>query len=351
MVLLTSSTVSAIVSFGVVCIFSLMLFLAGYVVQQQSVKNIQHALRPPVSRHGGGFGSQGSTFQNPAQKRGLSDSDLSSDPRPSSGGNYAYLQLLSTPDPSDICSSISFFKQLATNGSVIQDRLFMYPEEWERMSETQLGKPASTALSILRNASIKYGIWLLPIDMTAASSKGYSATDTKLLRLGQIQFMQYDSVLYLPSRGIILDTEKLDDIILSQALPLVYDKDRPDSYDNLAWTPMTLRPDRDADLPPVYLITVNNIGSGNVQARTHVPSSNLPMFQALVRGSGKIISQDEDDHRDVAVQPPAYVYFETDHQESIKFKKSSYYQNWRSQRDDVCDGLNFDDDFTVTSND
>lgn len=350
MVLLTSSTVSAIVSFGVVCIFSLMLFWAGYVVQQQSVKNIQHALRPPVSRHGG-FGSQGSTFQSPAQKRSLSDSDLGSDPRPSLGGNYAYLQLLSSPDPSDICSSISFFKQLATNNSAIQDRLFMYPEEWDRMSEKQLGKSALTALSILRTASIKYDIWLLPIDMTEASSKGYSATDTKLLRLGQIQFMQYDSVLYLPSRGMIMDTEKLDDILLSQALPLVYDKNRPDSYDNLAWTPMSLRPDRDANLPPVYLITVNNIGSGNVQARTHVPSSNLPKFQSLVRGSDKIMSQDEDEHRDGFAQPPAYVYFESDHQRSIKLRESSYYQNWRAQRNEVCDGLDFDDDFTVTSDD
>ncbi|KAJ5745329.1 hypothetical protein N7520_010511 [Penicillium odoratum] len=333
MVLLTSSTVSAIVSFGVICIFSLMLFLAGYVVQQQSVKNIQHALRPPVP-HG-----RGSTFQSPAQKRGLSDLDLGAgDPRPSSGGNYAYLQLLASPDPSDICSSILFFKQLALNGSAIQDRLFMYPEEWDRMSAKELGKPAMTALSFLRDASRKYGIWLLPIDMTAASSKGYSTTDTKLLRLGQIQFMQYDSVLYLPSRGMILDTRKLDDILLSQALPLVYDQSRPDSYDNLAWTPMTLRPDRDANLPPVYLITVNNVGSGNVQARTHVPSSNLPEFQALVRGSEKIISQDEGE----VVEPPAYIYFESD-RPGYELEQSSYYQSWRAQRRDVCEGLDLDD--------
>ncbi|KAJ5919915.1 hypothetical protein N7454_009750 [Penicillium verhagenii] len=343
MVLLTSSTVSAIVSFGVVCIFSLMLFIAGYVVQQQSVKNIKHALRPPPGSPGG-LGSRGSTFQNSAQKRGLSDSDLGlGDHRPSSGGNYAYLQLLSSPEASDICSAISFFKQLSTNGSVIQDRLFMYPEEWDRMSATQLGKPALTALSILRAASIKYGIWLLPIDMTVASSQGYSTTDTKLLRLGQVQFMQYDSVLYLPARGMILDTEKLDDILLSQELPLVYDKRRPDSYDNIAWTPSTLRPDRDADLPPVYLITVNNIGSGNVQARTHVPNPSLPEFQALVRGSQKIISQDED--QDELIEPPAYVYFENDRRGHIKFEKSSYYQKWRAELVDVCDGLDFDDDF------
>ncbi|KAJ5280398.1 hypothetical protein N7478_005770 [Penicillium angulare] len=351
MVLLTSSTVSTIVSMGVVCIFSLMLFLAGYVLQQQSVKNIQHALHPPPGSHRGA-GSKGSTFQNTAKKRDLSDSDLSfgddpdaprdsHDRRSASNGNYAYLQLLSNPDPSDICSVILFFKQVATQGSSVQDRLFMYPEEWDRMSEKQLGKSASKALSILRVASIKYGIWLLPIDMHAATSKGYSATDTKLLRLGQVQFMQYDSVLYLQSPGMIIDTEKMDTILLSQPLPRVYDKNRPDSYDNPAWKPMTLRPDRDADLPPVYLITVNNVGGGNVQARTHVPNSDLPEFGALVRKPRTVIAQDDDEE---TFEDPAYIYLGKGKSGSPKDDDSPVVQTWRSQTHEVCPGVDFDDD-------
>ncbi|KAJ5735910.1 uncharacterized protein N7483_001035 [Penicillium malachiteum] len=351
MVLLSSSTVSTIVSMGVVCIFSMMLFLAGYVLQQQSVKSIQHALRPPPGSHHG-EGSRGSTFQNSARKRGLSDSDLSSmsdsdtpqtshDRRQNLGGNYAYLQLLSNPDPSDICSVILFFKHLATSKTSIQDRLFMYPEEWDRMSTAELGKPASEALSILRSASIKYGIWLLPIDMTAA--KGYSATDTKLLRLGQVQFMQYDSVLYLQAPGMILDIEKLDDILLSQPLPLVYDTNREDSYDNLAWTPMTLRPERDADLPPVYLITVNNVGSGHVQARTHVPNPIMPDFKALVRRSQSIMSDDDEDEE--ITELPAYVYFGKHSKEKGSGNKNPLLQSWRKQRQDVCPELHFGDGF------
>ncbi|KAJ5609333.1 hypothetical protein N7528_009900 [Penicillium herquei] len=349
MVLLSSSTVSTIVSMGVVCIFSLMLFLAGYVLQQQSVKSIQHALRPPPGSHDGG-GSRGSTFQNSARKRGLSDSDLSlmsdsdtpqasHDRRQNLGGNYAYLQLLSKPDPSDICSVILFFKHLATGKTSIQDRLFMYPEEWDRMSTEELGKPASEALSILRAASIKYGIWLLPIDMTAA--KGYSATDTKLLRLGQVQFMQYDSVLYLQAPGMILDIEKLDDILLSEPLPLVWDRDRQDSYDNLAWTPMTLRPERDADLPPVYLITVNNVGSGHVQARTHVPNPIMPDFKALVRRSQSIMFDDDEEVTDL----PAYVYFGKQSEEMGSGDKNLLLQSWRKQQHDVCPEVDFGDGF------
>ncbi|KAJ5176917.1 uncharacterized protein N7482_002794 [Penicillium canariense] len=348
MVLLTSSTVSAIVSMGVVCIFTLLLFVSGYVLQQNSVKNIQHALRkPPDGPPIVGRGSPGSTFQKPAHKRGLSDSDSglaadqktlqgSPDRQSGSRGNYAYLQLLSRPDPSDICSAILLFKQLATNGSVIQDRLFMYPEEWDRMSAKRLGKSASLALSILRVASIKYGIWLLPIDVSAAIRAGYTMSNTKLLRLGQIQFMQYDSVLYLQSPGLVLDTEKLDEVLLSRPLPLLHDWNRPESYNNEAWTPMSLRPDRDDDLPPVYLITVNNVDGGRVQTRTHVPNVDLPGFGNLVTSPADF---------DRLGEQPGYVYFENDRDGRVKWTGNPLFGAWRSQQHEVCEGLDFDDDF------
>jgi hypothetical protein len=49
MVLLTSSSISVAISSGVVCLFTFLLFLSGYVVQQQTVRSIQAALRrPPI---------------------------------------------------------------------------------------------------------------------------------------------------------------------------------------------------------------------------------------------------------------------------------------------------------------
>lgn len=350
MVLLTSSTVSTIVSMGVVCIFTLLLFLSGYVLQQQSVKSIQHAIRPPPdsaseSKHG----ALGSTFQ----KRNPSDTDLGLDadqdtPRASqdrhagSRGNFAYLQILSEPDASDICSAVLFFKQLATNGTSVQDRLFMYPQEWDRMPAKKLGKSASIALSLLRDASIKYGIWLLPIDMTAATSAGYSATNTKVLRLGQIQFMQYDSVLYVQTPGMILDTERLDDVLFSRPLPLRHDKNRPDSFNNEAWIPMPLRANRDADLPPVYLITVNNLGGGSIETRTHIPNIHLPGFGSLITGPWGVRP---DSTEGQSVQQPAYVYFENDRDGHVKWAGNPLFGSWRSQQSEVCPGLDFDDEF------
>jgi hypothetical protein len=47
MVLLTSSSISVIISSGVVFLFTFLLFLSGYVVQQQTLRSLQAALHPP----------------------------------------------------------------------------------------------------------------------------------------------------------------------------------------------------------------------------------------------------------------------------------------------------------------
>ncbi|KAL4896042.1 hypothetical protein BDV59DRAFT_171885 [Aspergillus ambiguus] len=341
MVLLTSSTVSVIASTGVVCLFTIVLFLSGYVLQQQSVRNIQHALRPPPHDPIAGLGSSRSSYQKRDQSL-LSDivPDTQS-PKVSAEGNYAYLQLLSTPDPSDICSAILFFKQLAVNGTAVHDRLFMYPQEWDLMPPKKLSKPVATALSYLRAASLKYSIWLLPIDMTAATSAGYTPTDTKLLRLGQIQFMQYDSVLYVRTPGLLLDSGKLDAMLLSRPLPGRHDKNRPESFNNEAWIPMPLRPDRDSDLPPVYLVTVNNVEHGQIEARGHVPNVTLPGFGDLVTGPWGIRSSGGAGY--TSNEEPGYVYFEHDDDGHVRWDRNPLFGSWRAQQYDVCEGLDLDD--------
>lgn len=340
MVLLTSSTVSTIVSMGVICIFTTLLFVSGYVLQQQSVKNIQHALKPQEAVQKARYASNPAFQQNRGpSEHGAAGADhiYGTQPYHAGSGNYAYLQLLSEPDPSDICSAILFFKQLSTNGTAIQDRLFVYPEQWDRMSVQKLGKSTTQALSILRAASAKYNIWLLPIDMSAATAAGYSTTNSKLLRLAQIQFMQYDGVLYVQTPGLMLDTGKLDEMLLSRPLPLRHDKNRLESYNNEAWIPMPLQANRDAALPPAYLITVNNIEGGNVEARTHIPNIMLPGFGSLVAGPrGAELSK-------AGGNEPGYVYFDSDRDGRVKWAGNPYFGSWRSQQAEVCEGLDLDE--------
>lgn len=334
MVLLTSSTVSFILTSSVVSVFTFLLFISGYALQQQSVRNIQTALRvptaspSPIARNG----ESGFLSVTGSSQQILSNSDIDNK------GNYAYLQLLSTPDPSNICSAILFFKALSTNGTAIQDRLFMYPQEWDTIPPEKLTQPVATALSLLRAASIKYEIWLLPIDMSVATSAGYAPTDTRLLRLGQIQFMQYDSVLYVRTPGMLLDTAKLDAMLLSRPLPLKHDKRRVESYNNEAWIPMPLRADRDAQLPPVYLIAVNNV-PGHVEARAHIPDVRIPGFGDLVTGPWGVTSRSEGLN---AEERPGYVYFEYDEDGHVKWKDNPLYGAWRAQQYEECDGLDFD---------
>jgi hypothetical protein len=51
MVLLTSSTISVAISSSIICMFTFLLFMSGYVMQQQTVRSLQDALHaPPVPR-------------------------------------------------------------------------------------------------------------------------------------------------------------------------------------------------------------------------------------------------------------------------------------------------------------
>ncbi|RDW72449.1 uncharacterized protein DSM5745_07621 [Aspergillus mulundensis] len=336
MVLLTHSTVSIILSTGVVSIFTFLLFLSGYALQQQSVRTIQNVIRPP--EHPQVY----KRSQDPLSDLDIEE-DLEEPPQvhtkvtPGVEGNYAYLQLLSDPDPSNICSAMLLFKQLSTNNSAIHDRLFMYPSYWDTMT---ISKPVSTALSLLRDASLKYDIWLLPIDMSAATAAGYTATDTKLLRLGQIQFMQYDGVLYLQTPGLLLDSAKLDSMLLSRPLPLRHDKSRVESYNNEAWISMPLRAEQDANLPPVYLVTVNNIENGNIEARAHIPNLALEGFGRIVTGPWGVPA-DLDAEINPAEQP-GYVFFQRDDEGHAKWENNPLFGSWRAQQSEICEGLDLD---------
>lgn len=345
MVLLTSSTVSVIVTSSVICMSTFLLFLSGYALQQHSVRNIQNAIRAPIPTptprerlrrdatyetfnsdddSGRAFGSNINIDQEVLSEKSTGTG---------SPGNYAYLQLLSSPDPSDICSTILFFKKLAAGNSAVQDSLFLYPQEWDLVSPED--QDVSTALSLLQAASRKYDIWLLPIDTTIVAQQGYKLTDSKLLRLGQIQFMQYDSVLYLRTPGLLLDAQKLDQMLLSRPLPLKYDRNRPESFNNEAWIPMPLRAERDPTLPPVYLITVNNVRD-HVEARTHIPNVALRGFGDLVVGP----AADPQDRGDDG--PPAYVFFEKDDDGHVRWENNRWFGQWRKEQYEVCEGLDLD---------
>ncbi|KAH8701784.1 hypothetical protein BGW36DRAFT_371570 [Talaromyces proteolyticus] len=320
MVLLTSSTVATLLV-PITCICTFSIFLAGYALQQHSVRKIQDAMRPLDS-----------IATLPQQFSYDETQETATDPATGelitvNKGNFAYLQLLSEPNPSDICSAILFFKKLADGQSVIQDRLFMYPQEWDLIASSDPN--VNMALSILSSASQKYSFWTLPISMKLVTEQGYSLTDSKLFRLGEIQFLQYDSVLYLRTPGLLLNAQELDKMLLRRPLPLKYDKNRVESFRNEAWIGMPLMAHQQPKLPPVYLVSVNTMPS-RVEARTHIPNVALRGFGDLAAGPS---------YRRISGNDPAYVFFDWDEDGRVKWEGNPYYDQWRDEQSEVCPGL------------
>ncbi|PYH48747.1 uncharacterized protein BP01DRAFT_403307 [Aspergillus saccharolyticus JOP 1030-1] len=368
MVLLTSSTVSIILSSSIICLFTFLLFLSGYLLQQQSVRNIQDAIRPPPppppvypinnEATSNDILADDAAASSKNHQQTLSSSSTEHNPdKNAAPGTYAYLQLLSTPDPAAICSSILFFHQLTgnENHTAIQDRLFMYPREWDAVytspdhpnpnpnpsSQSLRESTISKSLQHLRTSALTHNIWLLPIDTsTITTSSGSGLSDTKLLRLGQIQFVPYDAVLYLQSPGMVVDVSRLDSLLLDRPVPGKHDPERVESYNNAAWMAMPLRPEREDRLPGggVYLVTVNNAGGrlGQVEARGHVVTPGFEGGRGVVRGVRGVEGEEDDD------EGAGYVVFEQEGDGKVKWEGNELYGAWRKGMEEVCPGVDLE---------
>jgi len=108
---------------------------------------------------------------------------------------------------------------------------------------------------------------------------------------------------------------------------------------------MPLKAERDDALPPVYLVTVNNVGAGQVEARGHVPNGTLPGFGQLAAGPEVVQSfQSSRDGIHDEDRQPGYVFFEHDRDGHVRWAGNPLYGTWRAGLHEVCEGLDLDDD-------
>ncbi|KIW99868.1 uncharacterized protein Z518_10796 [Rhinocladiella mackenziei CBS 650.93] len=249
MVLLTSSAVSVILSSSVVCMFTFLLFLSGYVLQQQTVRSLQEALRRPPERLP--VPTLPPQFQNPDNEtvsvalesptdgstpvvvgdQGADDADQflesiqaatavqddnqahfgdSSEPKlepvedPSNGPlpqRLAYI--LALLKPSDLCSTLLFAKQQRSASRLEAEPsiILLYPSTWE----TQSSPLHTSVLNFMREVQDLYGLLYHPVRI-------HGGWDETALLLGELQWRKwdYDQALYLRSPGMILDSKALD---------------------------------------------------------------------------------------------------------------------------------------------
>ncbi|KAL8996564.1 MAG: hypothetical protein Q9169_003959 [Polycauliona sp. 2 TL-2023] len=199
--LLTSSQLSMAISSSVVFMFTFLLFLSGYVLQQQTVHSLQAIIKPqpivvpppsPVlAKH---FGTPpGHSFY---------DKYLASN-RPKGGwAKVAYVQLVK--EHFHVCNAVMLFSVLDDQESMAQ-RVIMYPKEWDAVAKGALDPQIETSKRLLRNAAKNYKVMLQPVEpMLRAGEKSTFPI------AGLLSLTAYNRVIHLIPSGLVLDTSGLD---------------------------------------------------------------------------------------------------------------------------------------------
>ncbi|KAL8635177.1 MAG: hypothetical protein Q9228_007309 [Teloschistes exilis] len=206
--LLTSSQLSMAISSSVVFIFTTLLFLSGYVLQQQTVRSLQAAIRPqPAVVQPPPSPVLAKHFGTPPG-HSLFDKYLASN-RPKGGwAKVAYVQLLR--EHLHVCNAVMLFAVLEEQESLAQ-RVILYPKEWDEKKEAKgKGKLDSdpqveTSKRLLRQAAKRYKVMLQPIQPMVKIG------DESVFPLaGLLSLSGYNRVIYLPPSGLILDTSGMD---------------------------------------------------------------------------------------------------------------------------------------------
>jgi hypothetical protein len=361
MVLLTSSAVSVAISSSVVCIFTFLLFLSGYVLQQQTVRSLQEALRRPPERkpvptlppqfqfsdnnESAAPVVLGKPLEVPntfvvddrdsdqsvdrvqvpvevqdrtgTQARLPADSPDRQKPgqdqlqdrtkAPESPHRLAYMFALL--EPSDLCSALLFAKQyrsssrLATEPSIV----LLYPATWESDSSTTY----TSTLQYMRDVQELYGLVYHPVQIQ-------STWEVNAQLLGELQWQRwgYDQALYLRSPGLLLDGKVLDAALTSP-------------HSRKAWTPLN---PSSGNNPDMLLVTPRGLQSPRRETRGLVVS-------AIAGQTGT--NNAEDMTRDAA-----YVLFDEDHLDGTR--NDFWYRDLLRQFDQgrraVCAGSGIMDD-------
>ena len=323
MVLLTSSTVSVIISSGVVGIFTFLLFLSGYVLQQQSVRSIQEALRrPPEPKpvptlppqfQGPENDTIGVVLEQPASgdetvignegrvvdsiQVPVVASNRREEPPP-----YRLAYIFALEEPSHLCSALLFTKQQRSASRLSKEPsiVLLYPSTWESDSSILF----TQALSFMRDVQELYDVLYRPVQI-------HNAWNTKALLLGELQWgrWDYDQALYLRSPGMALDSQILDAVLSSSDLKQSWAPLNPSSGDN----------------PEVLLRTSRGLQIPRAHARKLVLSA----------------SQQSEDPSTIAGMPKeaAYVFFDDSYggEDLVEWSTDLKHQ-FRNATGTVCEG-------------
>lgn len=263
MVLLTSSTVSAIISAGIISLFTFLLFLAGYVLQQQSVNSLREAIRaPPPPKHTPTLparfrkqeneteslsveenedveiqdeidGVLGQAPSDPSNVIEVDSSGAAQEPFQAATRTESLAYILALAEPSTLCSAALFAQDLnlqPLSTSPDQPRLvLLYPSTWETVASPL----HMAALSYMRELYDTYPMIFHPVEFI----KGWEHAATHSHLLGELQrtAWELDRMLYLRTPGMVVDEGRVQGALRKSNV-------------RKAWTPMTAAVGSDPEL-------------------------------------------------------------------------------------------------------
>ncbi|KAL8716453.1 MAG: hypothetical protein Q9220_000360 [cf. Caloplaca sp. 1 TL-2023] len=151
-----------IISSSVVFIFTFLLFLSGYVLQQQTVRSLQAAIKPQPVLQPPPSPVLAKHFGTPPG-HSLFDKYLATN-RPKGGwAKVAYVQLLR--EHVHVCNAVMLFATLEEQESMAQ-RMILYPKAWDARASSQqpLDPQTETSKRLLRAAAKRYKVMLQPVE-------------------------------------------------------------------------------------------------------------------------------------------------------------------------------------------
>lgn len=368
MVLLSSSTVSAILSSGIICLFTFLLFLSGYVLQQNAVDGLRIALEAPLEQRVrlpslpppildevlNEATDENITFsgileptipppqllisqpdqpseQSPQElwhshvdNSGLSTEIEDTFDPPSSNfiydGRFAYVLALSSP--SDVCSSSLFtqwHRQFTTLPLSTINIIVLYPASWETSNHPL----HSSALQLLLASEQSHSLILHPVPISRVWT-GIDVEQQLLTELARNPW-PYDRVMYLRSPGMLLDTAKLDSTLTSTFNDL--------SLLKTSW--LKLRgPRRNAPRHPDVMLFAQGKG-------LMVPIGGLARTLTARAKTSHANNHHDEIKDEFLAKQAAYILFKEEelaHRKAEKLNHNGIFERFEREREAVCAG-------------
>jgi hypothetical protein len=185
-----------------VCIFTSLLFLSGYALQQKTVRDIHNLIHPKVSIVPVNDSSVPFIADKKQRVLGVHGSPTINWKR------VAYAR--SVQEFSDVCEAVMLFAELTAQRSRAQ-KVLLYPGEWDDMAAHGHGssKQLETSIRLLKQAQKAYHVALIPVQ----EGYGYQTRDRSMdVLANMLALTSFERVIYLQPRGLVMDAEILDSL-------------------------------------------------------------------------------------------------------------------------------------------